>query len=76
MTKTAFPALELCIKELHVIAPSYWEVTARAREELRKMEELLFRVDQARRETASDPANVWCRNATTILDAAIVAFKE
>ena len=33
--------------------------------------ELLSVIDRARRITASDPDNVWCRQATIVLDGAI-----
>ena len=34
-------------------------------------EEIVWMLDKARRETASDAQNRWCRNATVILDAAL-----
>jgi len=43
------------------------EAVAVEREAWRKV------VDQARRETASDPENRWCRNATILLGAALRA---
>ena len=44
------------------------EDLSRAWDRVRALEET---VDRARRETASDPDNRWCRNATIILNAAL-----
>ena len=66
-----FRAVRRCLDKL---PNGDWD-TKNARTELTQAEEREAKwraaIDKARRETASDPDNVWCRNATIILDAAI-----